>query len=293
MQPRQSRDTFIPVLPNRTNSIAELPLHCVGRHHRTVKRPARRARGRGRDHTRVKARRPWDFWIDRGGTFTDVIGRDPNGRLHPMKLLSESPAYRDAAVRGNPAISSASKPTGRFRRARSARENGHDRRDQCAPRTARRAHAARDDARLPRCAGDRLSGAAEDFRKADRQAGAALFRRDRDRRARARRWNDRSRARSGSRCARRSKRQRREGFAAVAIVFMHAWRYPAHERLVGKIAREVGFAQVSESHVCSRLIKLVGRGDTTVVDAYLSPILARYVGQVDARPRRRAHRRAA
>ena len=61
---------------------------------------------------------------------------------------------------------------------------------------------------------------------------------------------------------------------------MHAWRYPAHERAVGKIARDLGFGQVSESHVASALIKLVSRGDTTVVDAYLSPILARYVNQV-------------
>ena len=71
-----------------------------------------------------------------------------------------------------------------------------------------------------------------------------------------------------------------QGFDAVAIVFMHAYRYPAHERMVAKIARDLGFAQVSESHAASALIKLVGRGDTTVVDAYLSPILARYVGQV-------------
>ncbi len=74
-----------------------------------------------------------------------------------------------------------------------------------------------------------------------------------------------------------------EGFDAVAIVFMHAYRYPAHERLVGQIARALGFAQVSESHVASALIKLVSRGDTTVVDAYLSPILARYVGACRAR----------
>ena len=73
---------------------------------------------------------------------------------------------------------------------------------------------------------------------------------------------------------------RAQGYDAVAIVFMHAYRYPAHERMVGAIARELGFSQVSESHVASALIKLVSRGDTTVVDAYLSPILARYVGQV-------------
>src|ERR1700733_8744822 len=73
---------------------------------------------------------------------------------------------------------------------------------------------------------------------------------------------------------------RAQGYEAVAIVFMHAYRYPGHERMVGAIARALGFKQVSESHVASALIKLVSRGDTTVVDAYLSPILARYVGQV-------------
>ncbi len=72
-----------------------------------------------------------------------------------------------------------------------------------------------------------------------------------------------------------------DGIAAVAIVFMHAYRFPEHEKRVAKIARELGFAQVSVSHEVSPLIKLVGRGDTTVVDAYLSPILRRYVAQVD------------
>jgi 5-oxoprolinase (ATP-hydrolysing) len=70
------------------------------------------------------------------------------------------------------------------------------------------------------------------------------------------------------------------GFRAVAIVFMHAYRYPAHEQVAAKIAREIGFPQVSVSHEVSPLIKLVGRGDTAVVDAYLSPILGRYVAQV-------------
>ena len=70
------------------------------------------------------------------------------------------------------------------------------------------------------------------------------------------------------------------GIEAVAIVFMHAYRYPAHEQRVAALARELGFAQVSASHEVSPLIKLVSRGDTTVVDAYLSPILRRYVAQV-------------
>jgi 5-oxoprolinase (ATP-hydrolysing) len=73
---------------------------------------------------------------------------------------------------------------------------------------------------------------------------------------------------------------RADGIAAVAILFMHAYRYPEHERQVAALAREIGFAQVSASHEVSPLIKLVGRGDTTVIDAYLSPILSRYVAQV-------------
>ena len=70
-----------------------------------------------------------------------------------------------------------------------------------------------------------------------------------------------------------------DGIHAVAIVFMHAYRFPEHEQQVAALAREI-FPQVSVSHEVSPLIKLVGRGDTTVVDAYLSPILRRYVGQV-------------
>src|SRR5690606_20126791 len=71
-----------------------------------------------------------------------------------------------------------------------------------------------------------------------------------------------------------------DGIRAVAIVFMHAWKYPAHEADVAAVAETVGFPQISVSHRVSPLMKLVGRGDTTVVDAYLSPILRRYVGQV-------------
>src|SRR5262249_14570071 len=75
-------------------------------------------------------------------------------------------------------------------------------------------------------------------------------------------------------------RAKADGLSAVAIVFMHAYRYPTHEQCVEALVRELGFPQVSASHVVSPLIKLVSRGDTTVVDAYLSPILRRYVWQV-------------
>ena len=71
-----------------------------------------------------------------------------------------------------------------------------------------------------------------------------------------------------------------DGIDAVAIVFMHAYAYPAHEQAAAKLAREMGFAQVSVSHEVRPLVKFVGRGDTTVVDAYLSPLLRRYVDRI-------------
>src|SRR5258706_9767739 len=73
---------------------------------------------------------------------------------------------------------------------------------------------------------------------------------------------------------------RAEGFRSIAVVFMHGYRFPDHERRVAALARAAGFEQVSVSHVVSPLMKIVSRGDTTVVDAYLSPILRRYVDQV-------------
>ena len=73
-----------------------------------------------------------------------------------------------------------------------------------------------------------------------------------------------------------------DGIRSVAIVLMHGYRYPEHELALGRLAREIGFTQVSTSYETSPLMKLVGRGDTTVVDAYLSPLLRRYIDQVAA-----------
>lgn len=70
------------------------------------------------------------------------------------------------------------------------------------------------------------------------------------------------------------------GIRSCAIVFMHSDRYPFHEQQIAKIAQEIGFTQISVSHQVSPLMKLVSRGDTTVVDAYLTPILRRYVNQI-------------
>ena len=221
----------------------------------------------------------WDFWIDRGGTFTDVIGRDPRGRLHPMKLLSESPAYGDAAVEAIRRLlglaSGEPIPVGAIRAVKMGTtvatnallERRGERTLLVTTRGFRDALEIGYQAR-PRIFARRIvkpeqlySGVIEVDERvlADGTVEAAP---------------DLKRVRAALGIA------RTQGYDAVAIVFMHAWRYPAHERLVGAIARELGFAQVSESHVASALIKLVSRGDTTAVDAYLSPILARYVGEV-------------
>src|SRR6204780_2105266 len=241
-----------------------------------------------RDQPNVNAKRgsskekpagTWDFWIDRGGTFTDVIGRDPRGRLHPIKLLSESSAYTDAAVEAIRRLLSLASgepiPTG-------------------AIRAVKMGTTVATNALLERRGERTLLVTTRGFRDAleiGYQARPKIFVRniqkpeqlysgvvEIDERVRAdgavETAPDPDRVRAALADA------RAQGYDAVAIVFMHAYRYPAHERLVAKIARELGFKQVSESHVASALIKLVSRGDTAVVDAYLSPILARYVGRV-------------
>ena len=221
----------------------------------------------------------WDFWIDRGGTFTDVIGRDPRGRLHPMKLLSESPAYSDAAIEA-------------IRRLLGLRAGAPI--PAGAVRVVKMGTTVATNALLERRGERTLLVTTRGFRDAleiGYQARPKIFARnilkpeqlyseviEVDERVLADGTIEAAPDAESVRAA--LAEAKRSGFNSVAIVFMHAYRYPAHERIVGAIARELGFAQVSESHVASALIKLVGRGDTTVVDAYLSPILARYVSQV-------------
>ena len=137
----------------------------------------------------------WDFWIDRGGTFTDVIGRRPDGTLVAHKLLSENPeAYRDAAVQGIRDLlgltAGRGDSAGRDRRG----EDGHDGRDQCAARAQGRAHAAAHHQGFPRRAQDRLPGAAENLRAPHHQARDAVRARGRGRRAGARRRHGGARA---------------------------------------------------------------------------------------------------
>ena len=222
----------------------------------------------------------WDFWIDRGGTFTDVIGRDPEGRLHPRKLLSENPtAYRDAAVHGIRQLLGVAAgetiPSGRIGEVKMGTtvatnallERKGDRVLLLTTRgfrdALRIAYQARPDIfakeiLLPEQLYERVVEIGERV-LVDGTVEATL---------------DPAEIEAAAREARADR------IDAVAIVFMHAWKFPEHERRAAALCRDLGFGQVSVSHEVSPLIKLVGRGDTTVVDAYLSPILSRYVQRV-------------
>ena len=222
----------------------------------------------------------WEFWIDRGGTFTDVIGRRPDGALVTHKLLSDNPeAYRDAAVEGirrllgvAPGAAIAGERVGAVKMGTTVATN----------------------ALLERKGERTLLLVTNGFRDALRigyQARPRIFAKhivkpemlyervvEVDERVRADGTVERPLDLEAVRLA--LERAKGDGLRAVAVVLMHAYRYSDHERRIAALARELGFAQVSASHEVSPLIKLVGRGDTTVVDAYLSPILRRYVAQV-------------
>src|SRR6478735_3697597 len=223
----------------------------------------------------------WDFWIDRGGTFTDVVGRRPDGTLTAHKLLSENPeAYRDAAVQGIRDLLGLKKgeaiPPGRVG-------------------AVKMGTTVATNALLERKGDRTLLVTTKGFRDALRvgyQNRPKIFARhiikpemlfervvEVDERVRADGAIERAPDLAVVRVE--LKAALADGIKAVAIVFMHAYRYPEHEQTVAALARDMGFAQVSVSHEVSPLIKLVGRGDTTVVDAYLSPILRRYVARVD------------
>ncbi len=222
----------------------------------------------------------WQFWIDRGGTFTDVVGRRPDGTLATAKLLSENPGqYEDAAVEG-------------IRRMIGLRRDeaiGPERVEVVKMGTTVATNAL-----LERTGEPLLLAVTRGFRHALRiayQNRPKLFERqivlpemlyrevvEIDERVGA----DGSVVRALDEAAARASFAAafERGLRTIAIVLMHGYRHPAHERRLAAIAAEVGFTQISVSHRVSPLIKLVGRGDTTVVDAYLSPVLRRYVERV-------------
>ncbi|WP_158742096.1 hydantoinase B/oxoprolinase family protein [Acidisphaera sp. L21] len=222
----------------------------------------------------------WQFWIDRGGTFTDIVARDPGGRLSAHKLLSENPElYRDAAVAGIRGVlglgAGAAIPPGTIdavkmgttvatnallerRGERTLLVVGRGFADALRIGNQARPRLFDLEVRLPSLlheqvveVGGRYDVHGAEIEPLDEIAARSAF---------------------GAAMA--------EGIRACAIVLMHAWKYPAHEQRLAELAKEAGFTQISASHATSPLLRLIPRGDTTVVDAYLSPILRRYVDQV-------------
>ncbi|MEM0990616.1 MAG: hydantoinase B/oxoprolinase family protein [Pseudomonadota bacterium] len=222
----------------------------------------------------------WQFWIDRGGTFTDIVGRRPDGEIVTHKLLSENPEqYRDAAVQGIRDLLGLAKDA------------------PIAPGTieaVKMGTTVATNALLER-KGDRtllmITGGFGDLLRIGYQNRPTLFdlkielpellyervaevteRLDAEGQVVTQLDEDAARA--------ALKTAKADGIDGVAIAFLHGYLNPDHEARVAAIAAEEGFGQISVSHQTSPLMKLVSRGDTTVVDAYLSPILRRYVNQV-------------
>ncbi|MGN6794176.1 MAG: hydantoinase/oxoprolinase family protein, partial [Streptosporangiaceae bacterium] len=224
----------------------------------------------------------WEFWIDRGGTFTDVVARRPDGSLVVHKLLSESRGrYADPAVAGIRELlgvsAGAAIPTDRIRSARLG--------------TTIATNALLERKGEPTVLvitagfGDALRIAYQDRPKIfERQIvrPELLYSKVIEADERIGAHGEVIRALDEVAVEHDLRAAYEEGFRAAAVVCMHGYRYPQHEKLIGAIARRIGFTQVSESHATSPLMKLVPRGDTTVVDAYLSPIIARYVGYVSS-----------
>lgn len=223
----------------------------------------------------------WEFWIDRGGTFTDVVGRSPDGRLVTAKLLSENPErYPDAAVQG-------------IRDCLGLREgepipDGAIEAVKMGTTVATNALLERKGERVALL----ITEGFGDLLRIGTQARPALF--DLNIRrpdllyeqvfeipGRLDAEGAEVHPLDEATVVAALTSARAEGIAAVAVALMHGHVNPVHEARVGELAREAGFTQISLSHQVSRLAKLVPRGDTTVVDAYLSPILRRYVAQVE------------
>ncbi len=222
----------------------------------------------------------WQFWVDRGGTFTDIVARTPQGGVKTHKLLSENPeAYGDAAVHGIRSLLGLADTDpipagviGAVKMGTTVATNALLER-KGEPTVLVTNSGLGDILRIgyqnrPRLfdlhivlpellytdvieVSERLAAEGDIIRPLDEDAVRAALQRSFD-----------------------------GGVRAVAVVLMHSYRFPDHEVAIGRIADDIGFPQISLSHAASPLIKLVGRGDTAVVDAYLSPILRRYVNQV-------------
>ncbi|MGH3960232.1 hydantoinase B/oxoprolinase family protein [Mycobacterium sp.] len=217
----------------------------------------------------------WQFWVDRGGTFTDIVARRPDGRVVTHKLLSEDPArYRDAAVAGIRELiaDDESAPIDGVRMGTTVATNA------LLERTGERTLLV-----ITRGFGDALRIAYQDRpRIFDRHIVLPEMLYERVVEVDERIMADGAVLREPDLQAlgNELRHAHADGIRAVAVVCLHGYLYPAHELEIGKLAEQIGFAQISLSCQVSPLIKLIPRGDTTVVDAYLSPVLRRYVDRV-------------
>ena len=222
----------------------------------------------------------WQFWIDRGGTFTDIVARSPDGTLSTHKLLSEDPEhYRDAAIAGIRRILGLDMeepiPPGLVdvvKMGTTVATNALlERKGERLLLLVNRGFA--DALRIGTQARPRLFDLAITLPSMLYEQVAEIGCRV-DVHGAVLETLDEAEAEATLSAAFAT------GVRSCAIVLMHAWKYPEHERRIAQIAERVGFTQISASHAVSPLLRLVPRGDTTVVDAYLSPILRRYVDQV-------------
>jgi 5-oxoprolinase (ATP-hydrolysing) len=222
----------------------------------------------------------WQFWIDRGGTFTDVVGKRPDGTLVTHKLLSENPEqYKDAAVAGIRHLLGLKKG-----------EPVTPAQVECV----KMGTTVATNALLERKGEPTLLVTTRGFRDALRiayqnrprifdrniQLPELLYSAVVEANERMGAHGDLIVPLDEALLKQELQAQYARGLRSVAIVFMHGYRYTAHEQAAARLAREIGFTQISTSHETSPMMKFVSRGDTTVVDAYLSPILRRYVEQV-------------
>ena len=224
----------------------------------------------------------WEFWIDRGGTFTDIVARRPDGNVVAHKLLSENPErYRDPAMQGirdvlglAPGAAIPAATIGAVKMGTTVATNALlERKGERTALVITKGFA--DALRIayqnrPKLFARRIELPAllyERVIEVDERVGA---------------HGDIVRALDVDPATKALRSAYEAGIRAVAIVLMHGYRFPAHEKSLAALARSIGFTQVSVSHEVSPLMKLVSRGDTTVVDAYLSPILRHYVDDVEA-----------
>ncbi len=222
----------------------------------------------------------WQFWIDRGGTFTDVVARCPDGSLIARKLLSVNPdRYDDAAIAGlDRILAEAGQPPGSYDAVDAVKMG-----TTVATNALLERHGEDTVLVITRGFGDALRiGYQQRPRLFDREIRLpeSLYRRVVE-------VDERIDSDGGvitpldqEALGRDLREAVRDGYRSVAIVFMHGYRHHHHERMAERIARESGFPQVSVSHRVGALAKLVARGDTTVADAYLSPVLRRYIDGV-------------